>query len=154
LRCGDVKKGSRSVSGGSGPIRTQIPSSGAPSSCASTVTISAARSTTLVEDVATARANSAGIDARSPSGLDAAAEGARFGALADNGPADGVERTVELISEAIGPGFARDVRVSQGEWMGYPALTVTVRTALPLLGPIGIDGTLEVSGHAAIETLD
>jgi hypothetical protein len=86
--------------------------------------------------------------------LDAAAEGARFGALADNGPSHGVERTVELISGSIGPEFARDVSVSQGEWMGYPALTVTVRTALPLLGPIGIDGTLEVSGHAAIETLD
>ena len=86
--------------------------------------------------------------------LDAAAEGARFGALADNVPADGVGRTIELISSAIGPGYASDVSVSEGEWMGYPALTITVRTTLPVLGPLGPAGALEVSGHAVVETLD
>lgn len=86
--------------------------------------------------------------------LDAAAEGARFGALADNRPSDGVERTIELISSAIGPEYAQDVGVSEGEWMGYPALTVTVRTTLPILGAIGPAGALEVSGHAVVETLD
>ena len=86
--------------------------------------------------------------------LDAAAEGARYGALADNVPSDGVRRTIELISSAIGPDYADDVSVSEGEWMGYPALTVTVRTTLPILGPIGPGGALEVSGHAVVETLD
>jgi hypothetical protein len=86
--------------------------------------------------------------------LDAAAEGARFGALADNVPADGVGRTIELISSAIGPDYASDVSVSEGEWMGYPALTITVRTTLPVLGPLGLAGALEVSGHAVVETLD
>ena len=86
--------------------------------------------------------------------LDAAAEGARFGALADNTPGDGVGRAIDLISSAIGPEYAGDVSVSAGEWMGYPAITVTVRTTLPVLGPIGPAGALEVSGHAVVETLD
>ncbi len=86
--------------------------------------------------------------------LDAAAEGARFGALADNTPRDGVARTIELIGSAIGPDYAGDVRASVGEWMGYPAITITVRTTLPVLGPIGPEGALEVSGHAVVETLD
>ena len=86
--------------------------------------------------------------------LDAAAEGARFGALADNSPGDGVGRAIDLISSAIGPEYAADVSASAGEWMGYPAITVTVRTMLPVLGPIGPAGALEVSGHAVVETLD
>lgn len=86
--------------------------------------------------------------------LDAAAEGARYGALADNRPADAVPRTVDLISTAVGPSYASDVAVRQGEWMGVPAVIVTVRTTLPLLGFLGPDRALEVEGHAARETLE
>jgi hypothetical protein len=84
---------------------------------------------------------------------DAAAEGARFGALADNTPADGVQRTRQLIGVAIGDDYAQNVKVGGGNWMGHPAVTITVRTRLPLIGLVGIDGALEVSGHAAVETL-
>jgi Flp pilus assembly protein TadG len=86
--------------------------------------------------------------------LDAAAEGARFGALADNAPADGALRTRTLITEAIGSDYATDIAVGTGDWMGHPAVTVTVRATLPVVGLIGVGGALEVSGHAAIETLD
>lgn len=86
--------------------------------------------------------------------LDAAAEGARFGALADNAPADGVARARTLITEAIGADYATDIAVGTGDWMGHPAVTVTVRTTLPVVGLLGVGGGLEVSGHAAIETLD
>ena len=86
--------------------------------------------------------------------LDAAAEGARFGALADNVPADAGPRTAELITTAIGADYASDIRVTEGEWMGVPAVTVTVRTTLPLAGLWGMDRALEVAGHAARETLD
>jgi Flp pilus assembly protein TadG len=86
--------------------------------------------------------------------LDAAAEGARFGALADNVPSDGGLRTRDLISEAIGADYATDIAVGTGDWMGHPAVTVTVRTTLPVVGLLGVGGALEVSGHAAIETLD
>lgn len=86
--------------------------------------------------------------------LDAAAEGARFAALADNELADGVIRTRDLISVALGPDYASDVTASTGSYLGHPAAAVTVRAPLPLIGLIGIDGGLEVVGHAAIETLD
>lgn len=86
--------------------------------------------------------------------LDAAAEGARYGALADNEPRDAIPRTVELISTAVGPDYARDVTVREGSWMGAPAVIVTVRTTLPLAGLLGPDRSLEVAGHAARETLD
>ena len=86
--------------------------------------------------------------------LDAAAEGARFAALADNVPADGVARTRTLITEAIGADYATDVTVATGEWRGHPAVTVRVRTTLPVIGFLGVGGGLEVEGHAAREFLD
>ncbi|CAN5271729.1 hypothetical protein BH11ACT2_BH11ACT2_09810 [soil metagenome] len=85
--------------------------------------------------------------------IDAAAEGARYGALAGNTAADGVARTKELISTAIGAGYARDVTASSETFAGHPSRVVTVRTPLPLIGLIGIDDALEVAGHAAVETL-
>lgn len=86
--------------------------------------------------------------------LDAAAEGARFGALADNEPRDAGPRTAELITTAIGADYARDIEVREGSWMGVPAVIVTVRAPLPLVGLLGADRALEVEGHAARETLD
>jgi TadE-like protein len=85
--------------------------------------------------------------------LDAACEGARYGALADNSIDDGVGRTRDLISTALGPAYARDISVARGSYDGYPADIVTVKTPLPLIGLIGIPNGLEVHGHAAIETL-
>jgi Flp pilus assembly protein TadG len=86
--------------------------------------------------------------------LDAAAEGARFAALADNGLPDGEERTRELITTAIGAGYARDISAAYGSYLGQSAATITVRAPLPLIGLIGIDDGLEVSGHASIEALE
>jgi len=86
--------------------------------------------------------------------LDAAAEGARYGALADNTLADGASRTRDLITSAIGAGYAQDVTASAGSYLQHPAVSVTVRTPLPLIGLIGIDEGLEVTGHAAKETID
>lgn len=86
--------------------------------------------------------------------LDAAAEGARFAALADNELADGVARAQDLIGTALGPDYAGDVTASFGSYLGHPAASITVRTPLPLIGLVGIDGGLEVVGHAAVETLD
>ena len=85
--------------------------------------------------------------------LDAASEGARFAALADNGLGDGVTRARDLITVALGAGYASDVTASYGSYLGHPAAIVTVHTPLPLVGLVGIDGGLEVAGHAAVETL-
>lgn len=86
--------------------------------------------------------------------IDAAAEGARFAALADNGPDDGIARTRELISVAIGSEFAGEVSAVYGSFRGHPSVGIRVVTRLPLVGLAGLDSALEVSGHAAVETLD
>src|SRR6187402_2071550 len=57
--------------------------------------------------------------------LDAASEGARFGALGDNTLADGVVRTQDLITTALGPGYARDVTATSGSFRGHPAAIIT-----------------------------
>lgn len=85
--------------------------------------------------------------------VDAAAEGARFGALADNTIEDGVARAGELLAVTLGAEYAQDVSASTGSYLGVPAVIVTVRAPLPLLGLIGVDDALEVSGHAALESL-
>ena len=85
--------------------------------------------------------------------LDAAAEGARYAALADSGLLDGVARTRDLISAAIGAAYAEDVTATYGNYLGHPAVEVTVHAPLPLIGLVGIDGGLEVTGHASAEIL-
>lgn len=84
---------------------------------------------------------------------DAAAEGARYAALADRTPADGAERTRELITAALGEGYTRDVTAGYARFAGAPATVVTVRSPLPLVGLFGLPDALEVSGHAAREQL-
>lgn len=81
--------------------------------------------------------------------LDAAAEGARWAALADNAPSAGVRRTQELIASALGEGY--DAAVS-ARYVGDLA-QVQVRAALPLIGTFGPPVGLEVVSHAAREKL-
>ncbi|MCU1584658.1 MAG: hypothetical protein JWM49_1214 [Microbacteriaceae bacterium] len=86
--------------------------------------------------------------------LDAASEGARFAALADNGLDDGVARTRDLLSTAIGDRYAADVTAAYVSFAGHDSAQVTVRSPLPLFGLVGIPGGLEVTGHASVETLE
>jgi Flp pilus assembly pilin Flp len=85
---------------------------------------------------------------------DAASEGARIAALAGAVPHEGAERTRELITMALGPGYAVDVTAAHSEVAGYPGTRVRVLAPLPLLGLLGIDSALEVTGHAALEIVD
>ncbi|HSP76544.1 MAG TPA: TadE family protein [Cryobacterium sp.] len=85
--------------------------------------------------------------------LDAAAEGARYAALADSGLGEGTARTRELITTSIGPAYATDVEASYGDYGGFPSVQVRVVAPLPLLALFGVDRGLEVVGHAAVETL-
>lgn len=86
--------------------------------------------------------------------LDAAAEGARYAALADTGLAAGIERTRDLISTAVGSSYATDVSADYVEFAGVPAVEVRVVTSIPLVGLFGVERGLDVSGHAALETMD
>jgi hypothetical protein len=83
--------------------------------------------------------------------IDAAASGARYGTLADRGSADAKDRTVQLITAALTPEFARDVETRETTYQGIRTLEVTVRAPLPVIGFIGPRALLEVKGHAAIQ---
>ena len=83
--------------------------------------------------------------------VDCAAEGARYGALADRSPADGAARTRELIGMSLSPGFADDVVADDVLVDGTAMVRVTVTAALPVLGLLGPAGTLSVDGHALEE---
>jgi len=85
--------------------------------------------------------------------LDAASEGARFATLAGNTPVEGSLRTRDLISTALGGRFAADVSASIADVDGVSIVMVRVRTPLPLLGLLGPQDGLEVTGHGAMETL-
>jgi Flp pilus assembly protein TadG len=85
---------------------------------------------------------------------DAASEGARWGALIDSTPADGVQRTKELITTAVGEQYAQDVSVSSQQWLGALATVITVKAPLPMIGLWGPATSMEVSGHAATEVLN
>lgn len=83
--------------------------------------------------------------------LDAAAEGARWAALAGNSPDDGVRRARSELSVALGPAYAQNVQAAMTTWQGRPVVAVTVTAPLPILGPIGLPGALRLTGHAAAE---
>lgn len=80
--------------------------------------------------------------------IDAASSGARYGTLADRNPEDGVERTRQLISGSLNPGYAQDISHTRAAESGSPMLQVTVRAPLPVIGLIGPQGGIEVTGHA------
>lgn len=83
--------------------------------------------------------------------IDAAAEGARHAALADSSLPAGIDRTRELIATAVGERYATDIRAGLGSVGDQPVVIVTVRAPLPLIGLIGIDDSVEVTGRAALE---
>ncbi|MDK1359505.1 pilus assembly protein [Arthrobacter sp. zg-Y1219] len=79
--------------------------------------------------------------------IDAAASGARYGTLADRTPADGADRTADLIRLALNDSLAEDVSFSETTHGGVRMLQVTVRAPLPVVGFLGPRGGLEVTGH-------
>ncbi len=80
--------------------------------------------------------------------LDAAANGARYGTLADRGPADGVARTREIIAGALNEGYAGNVQARSIEIGGQPGLEITVRAGVPMIGLIPLFAQFEVRGEA------
>lgn len=80
-----------------------------------------------------------------------AAEGARYAANADRSLADGEARTRELIAQSLSPRLAGSVRSRHVEDGGAVLVEVEVTTTLPLLGLLGVERALTVSGHAVDE---
>lgn len=85
---------------------------------------------------------------------DAAVEGAHVAALADADLADGSDRTREIITRAVGGGYAEQVSVRASTIGTMPAVEVTVTTTLPLAGLLGLPRALEVTARAPAESLD
>nr|WP_309135310.1 TadE/TadG family type IV pilus assembly protein [Cellulomonas sp.] len=83
--------------------------------------------------------------------IDAAAEGARYGAHVGRDAGDGAARTATLLRASLSEPYARDVTAGVVEVDGLPLVRVTVRAPLPLVGLLGPAGTLEVAGHAPVE---
>ena len=52
--------------------------------------------------------------------IDAAAEGARFAALADSSLPAGIERSRELITAALGESYAQSISAGTGAFGGHP----------------------------------
>lgn len=83
--------------------------------------------------------------------ISCASEGARLGARVDADPAMGAQRTRELIAGSLSDGYARDVSVGTGTVGGVQVVEVRVRAPFPVIGLLGPDGELDVTGRAFLE---
>ncbi|WP_421736073.1 TadE/TadG family type IV pilus assembly protein [Cellulomonas sp.] len=83
--------------------------------------------------------------------VDSAAEGARYGALGGHEPADGAERSRDLIAQSLSSAYAQGVSASRTTLDGLDVVEVQVEAPLPLVGLVGAAGTLTVRGHALAE---
>ncbi|BDZ44331.1 hypothetical protein [Naasia aerilata] len=64
---------------------------------------------------------------------------------------EGAERTRALIAAALGPEYPVEVTAQTTDVLGAPVAEIGVRAPLPVLGLIGIEHGLEVTGHAPLE---
>lgn len=83
---------------------------------------------------------------------DAAAEGARHASLIGSDASAGVERARALVTTAIGPDFATDIRSGSATVEGIETIEIRIAAPMPVLGLIG-PVALEVEGHAPLERL-
>lgn len=83
----------------------------------------------------------------------AASEGARYAATVDRSPGAGVATTREQIRDALSARFAKRVSARPVSLNGVPGVEVDVHAEVPPLGLWGPAVALDVSGHAAEETV-
>jgi Flp pilus assembly protein TadG len=80
-----------------------------------------------------------------------AAEGARYAANADRGPADGAAVTRRLIRDSLADSLATGVSGGYETVDGVPTVYVQVDATLPLIGLLGPPRGISVRGHALDE---
>lgn len=78
-------------------------------------------------------------------------EGARVGARADNTPADGVARATELLATTLPGRYGISVTGRAASVGGVDVVQVSAQMPLPVLGPLGLPGTMTVTGQAYAE---
>lgn len=82
----------------------------------------------------------------------AASEGARAAARIGASPETGVARAREVVTGSLSAGFARDITATSGMVDGVQVAIVTIREPIPVIGPIGPDDALTVTGRAFEES--
>lgn len=82
--------------------------------------------------------------------IDAAAAGARYGTLADRTAQDGVERTRQIVTGALGARYAQDVVAAPVTVGDVATLEIRIVSPLPVVALFGPPDSLEVSGHAVL----
>lgn len=80
-----------------------------------------------------------------------AADGARTAAMAGGTLSDGTARTHQLITTALPDSLAGDVSATYVDNGGVEAVQVQVATTFPLVGWLGVERGITVSGHAVVE---
>jgi len=85
---------------------------------------------------------------------DAALEGAYHAALADVADEEGAARARAVIDRTVGAGLVGSVETRRSSERGYPAVEVTLRITVPLVGLLGVPGAWEVTAHAPLDSLD
>lgn len=78
-------------------------------------------------------------------------EGARVGARADNTPADGVARATELLATTLPGRYGTSVTGGTAIVGGVQVVRVSADLPLPVIGPLGLPGTMTVTGQAYAE---
>lgn len=78
-------------------------------------------------------------------------EGARVGARADNTPADGVMRAEQLLATTLPGRYGTTVSGERASIGGVAVVRVFADLPLPVLGPLGVPGTMTVTGQAYAE---
>lgn len=82
--------------------------------------------------------------------VDCASEGARYGALADRTPADGAQRTADLVRASLADRYAEQVTATYADVDGLDVVRVTITAPLPVIGLLG-PRSLTVRGHGVVE---
>lgn len=78
-------------------------------------------------------------------------EGARVGARADNTIEDGRARARDLLATTLPGRYGTSVSAERRLVGGIEVVEVSAELPLPVLGPLGIPGTMTVSGQAFAE---
>jgi hypothetical protein len=80
--------------------------------------------------------------------IDSAIAGAAHAALADTTDYEGVIRVTELVTSGIAGSLVRSVSITSGEVAGKTIASVTIRLAVPAIGPWLAIADTEVTGRA------
>ncbi|MGL5817810.1 MAG: TadE/TadG family type IV pilus assembly protein [Phycicoccus sp.] len=84
--------------------------------------------------------------------ISCASEGARYGARAGAAAGDGESRARDLIAASLSPRYADDITAAEAVVGGVRVVEIRVRAPVPVIGLLGPDGALEVSGRAFLES--